>query len=156
MLPSIARYLMLLLTLPIFIYGFINNALMYFVPVRLVRGIKDKQFHSSVKAGLSILVTVPLTYGIQTLLVGFFTPESRINDNLAPLISSGTIMRLLTNLNLTFAYSSPSGKSKPWAVPLNGTHNNRANIKGKINRKLLIFSLMSLKVTKNKLSLRII
>ncbi len=67
------RWFTLLLTLPVFLYGFINNALMYFLPVRAVRNIKDIQFHSSVKAGLAMLLVLPLTYLLQTLLVGIFT-----------------------------------------------------------------------------------
>ena len=69
------RWLTLLLTLPVFLYGLINNALMYFLPVLAVRNIKDVQFHSSVKAGLAMLVVLPLTYLLQTLLVGIFTDE---------------------------------------------------------------------------------
>jgi len=69
------RFFSLLLTLPIFIYGAINNALLYFLPVRMVRNIKDKQFHSSVKAGASILLILPISYLLQTLLVGLLTPE---------------------------------------------------------------------------------
>jgi len=64
------RYFSLLVTLPVFVYGFINNALMYFIPVRMVKNIKDVQFHSSVKAGAAILLVVPITYGLQTLAVG--------------------------------------------------------------------------------------
>ena len=67
------RYLYLLLTLPLFLYGLLNNAIAYFLPVRLVRNIKDLQFHASVKAGLGILILFPLTYLLQTLLVGLLT-----------------------------------------------------------------------------------
>ena len=67
------RWLTLVLTFPVFVYGLVNNALVYFLPVRAVRGIKDVQFHSSVKAGLAMLVVVPFSYFIQTLLVGIFT-----------------------------------------------------------------------------------
>ena len=67
------RYLGLLLTFPFFLYGLVNNALPYFLPIRMVRKIKDKQFHASVKAGLAILVLFPLIHGLQTLLVGIFT-----------------------------------------------------------------------------------
>ena len=67
------RWLTLLVTLPVFLYGLVNNALVYFLPVRAVRNIKDVQFHSSVKAGLAMLVVVPLSYLLQTLLVGIFT-----------------------------------------------------------------------------------
>lgn len=72
---TLMRNLVLLLTLPIFIYGFINNAILYFLPVRLVKGIKDLQFHSSVKAGAAYIISGPISYGIQTALVAIFTPE---------------------------------------------------------------------------------
>ncbi len=67
------RYLGLVLTFPLFLYGLINNAIPYFLPSYLVRNIKDRQFHSSVKAGLGILILFPVFYLIQTLLVGIFT-----------------------------------------------------------------------------------
>jgi len=67
------RYLGLLFTFPLFLYGLVNNALPYFLPVRMVRKIKDRQFHASVKAGLGILILFPLIHGLQTLLVGIFT-----------------------------------------------------------------------------------
>jgi len=67
------RWFTLVLTFPVFLYGLINNALMYFIPVKAVQGIKDRQFHSSVKAGLAMLVVVPLTYTLQTVLVAIFT-----------------------------------------------------------------------------------
>ena len=63
----------LLITAPLFLYGFINNAIPYFLPVWLVRNIKDRQFHASVKAGLGILVLFPLFHLLQILLVGIFT-----------------------------------------------------------------------------------
>jgi len=72
-LQTLGNTLALLITLPIFIWGFINNAMIYLLPVYLVRKIKDRQFHSSVKAGLAMLVTVPFFYFLQTLLVGIFT-----------------------------------------------------------------------------------
>jgi 1-acyl-sn-glycerol-3-phosphate acyltransferase len=70
---TLGNIIVLLATLPIALWGFINNALIYFLPVRAVRNIKDRQFHSSVKAGLAILIVVPLFYFVQTLLVGIFT-----------------------------------------------------------------------------------
>jgi hypothetical protein len=70
---SLLYNLLLLLTLPFFLYGLINNALPYFLPVRMVRKIKDRQFHASVKAGLGILLLFPIIHGLQTLLVGLLT-----------------------------------------------------------------------------------
>jgi 1-acyl-sn-glycerol-3-phosphate acyltransferase len=72
-LRSLWRYFSLLLTLPVFLYGFVNNAIMYFLPVRMVKNVKDVQFHSSIKAGAGILLVMPLSYAIQTVLVGVFT-----------------------------------------------------------------------------------
>jgi hypothetical protein len=51
----------------------INNAIGFFLPVRLVRNIKDLQFHASVKVGLGLLILFPLSYALQTLLVGLLT-----------------------------------------------------------------------------------
>ena len=72
-LRSLWRYLTLIVTFPVFLYGLINNAIPYFLPVRMVRNIKDLQFHSSVKAGIGILVLFPLFYLLQTLVVGIVT-----------------------------------------------------------------------------------
>jgi len=73
MVRSFWRYLYLVLTFPIFLYGLVNNAIGYFLPVRLVRNIKDLQFHASVKAGLGLLFFFPYSYALQTLLVGLLT-----------------------------------------------------------------------------------
>ncbi|MBN2730218.1 MAG: 1-acyl-sn-glycerol-3-phosphate acyltransferase [Bacteroidales bacterium] len=70
---SLWRFFSLLITFPIFLYGFINNLGPYFLPVRMARKIKDLQFHSSVKMGLGMLVTFPVFYLLQTLLVGLLT-----------------------------------------------------------------------------------
>jgi len=70
---SLLSNLLLLPTLPFFLYGLINNAIPYFLPVRMERNMKDRQFHSSVKLGLGILVFFPLVHGLQALLVGILT-----------------------------------------------------------------------------------
>jgi len=67
------RFLTLVVTFPVFLYGLVNNAIPYFLPVYLVRNIKDRQFHASVKAGLGLAIIFPLCYLLQTLLVGIFT-----------------------------------------------------------------------------------
>lgn len=72
-LRSFWRYLSLVITFPLFLYGFINNILPFWLPVRMVRKIKDLQFHSSVKAGLAILILFPLFYFVQILLVAILT-----------------------------------------------------------------------------------
>jgi 1-acyl-sn-glycerol-3-phosphate acyltransferase len=64
---SLWRYLTLILTFPVFLAGFIPNALPYLLPGHLVRNVKDRQFHSSLKAGLGFLLLFPLVYFLETL-----------------------------------------------------------------------------------------
>jgi 1-acyl-sn-glycerol-3-phosphate acyltransferase len=59
-----------LLFLPVFIFGFINNLLPYYIPEWLSGKIKDKQFHSSILFVTSMFL-FPFFYLIQTLLVSF-------------------------------------------------------------------------------------
>lgn len=70
---SLGRFLGLLLTFPIFLYGYLTNIIPFWLPVRMARNIKDLQFHSSVKSGLAFILTFPYFYLIATLLVGIFT-----------------------------------------------------------------------------------
>jgi len=58
----------LLISFPIFIYGFINNFVPYWIPNKISRKVKDQQFHSSFKFGLSRTI-FPIFHIIQTLLV---------------------------------------------------------------------------------------
>ncbi len=70
---SLWRYLTLIVTFPFFLYGFIPNAIPYLLPVYLVRNMKDKQFQSSVKNFLGILLLFPWLYILMTLAVGLIT-----------------------------------------------------------------------------------
>jgi 1-acyl-sn-glycerol-3-phosphate acyltransferase len=72
-LRTLWRFLTLVVTFPFFLYGFLTNIIPYWLPVRMVRNIKDLQFHSSVKAGVGILFIFPFFYFLMTLLVGIFT-----------------------------------------------------------------------------------
>jgi hypothetical protein len=56
--------LLLILCLPVFIYGLINNLITYFVPQIILTKIKDKQFHSSIKFAWAVFV-IPIIYLIQ-------------------------------------------------------------------------------------------
>lgn len=58
----------LLLFSPVFLYGYINSILPVIPPKLLVRKIRDKQFHSSVKFVMS-LILFPVFYLLQTLVV---------------------------------------------------------------------------------------
>lgn len=55
--------------LPIFLYGYINNIVAYHLTARLVKNIKDKQFHNSIKYVIFLFV-VPFIFIIQSLIVG--------------------------------------------------------------------------------------
>lgn len=67
------RYLSLILTFPVFLAGFITSGLPYLLPGYLVRNVKDLQFHSSLKAGLGILLLFPLIYVLETLAFGLIS-----------------------------------------------------------------------------------
>ena len=58
----------LLATLPLYLYGAINNFLPYWLPIRLSKKIKDPQFQSSFKFVISLL-SFPIFYIIQFLIV---------------------------------------------------------------------------------------
>jgi len=63
-LPS--QILFLLLTSPLFIYGYINNILPYYLPIYTSHKIQDPQFRSSFKFVLSMIL-FPVFYAIQIL-----------------------------------------------------------------------------------------
>jgi hypothetical protein len=69
---TLLMVLRILITAPLAIYGLINNVLPFYLPVRLTKKIKDPQFVSSFKFVLSI-ITFPVFYLIQTLLVGIIS-----------------------------------------------------------------------------------
>ncbi|MCK4881098.1 MAG: 1-acyl-sn-glycerol-3-phosphate acyltransferase [Bacteroidales bacterium] len=73
MIRSIWRYLSLIVTFPFFLAGFITSAVPYLLPGHLVRNVKDLQFHSSLKAGLGILLLFPLIYLLETLAFGLIS-----------------------------------------------------------------------------------
>lgn len=60
----------LLATLPVFLYGAINNFLPYWLPIKLSKKMKDPQFQSSFKFVISLL-SFPVFYLIQTLTILF-------------------------------------------------------------------------------------
>ncbi len=64
------RLLLLLITMPVALYGAVNNAIPIAVPYLLSKKFKDVQFHSSIKHAGALLLT-PLAYLVQTLVVGF-------------------------------------------------------------------------------------
>jgi 1-acyl-sn-glycerol-3-phosphate acyltransferase len=71
LLGLIMNSMVLIMLLPLFLYGFINNIPAYFIPKKIVSKIRDKQFHSSVKFVFSLFVT-PLLYLIQITVFALF------------------------------------------------------------------------------------
>ena len=63
-----------LLMLPIYLYGLINNYLIFKIPDYFVmKVIKDTQFRSSIAYAMTFFVMIPIFYTIQTILVAIFT-----------------------------------------------------------------------------------
>ncbi|MDX2444397.1 MAG: 1-acyl-sn-glycerol-3-phosphate acyltransferase [Bacteroidales bacterium] len=62
----------LILSFPVFLYGFINNILPFGLSVKFSKKAKDRQFRSSFKYVL-LMVLFPLFYIFQTLIVLIFT-----------------------------------------------------------------------------------
>lgn len=69
----IGQGLLFLVCLPLFLIGFLNNILPVLLPKSVVKRVKDVQFRSSFKFGLSI-ITFPVFYGIQVMLFHWLTP----------------------------------------------------------------------------------
>jgi 1-acyl-sn-glycerol-3-phosphate acyltransferase len=68
---------MLILFLPVFIFGLLNNLISYLTPKLFVLKVKDAQFYSSIKFVWSIFV-VPILYLLQTLIVYFVIRDVKI------------------------------------------------------------------------------
>lgn len=66
----ILRYALLFILLPVFLYGLINNFLPFYLPIRFTRKVKDKQFISSIRHVISVIL-FPLFYIIQGIIVYF-------------------------------------------------------------------------------------
>ena len=68
----VAKSIGLILCFPVFLYGFINNLIPYYLPKSVTNKLKDKQFTSSIKFVFGI-VFFPIFYLIQFSLVWVFT-----------------------------------------------------------------------------------
>jgi 1-acyl-sn-glycerol-3-phosphate acyltransferase len=73
----IGQALLFMLALPLFIIGFVNNVFPVLIPKTIVKKIKDVQFRSSFKFGVSI-VTFPVFYALQVILFQLFVPLPNI------------------------------------------------------------------------------
>jgi 1-acyl-sn-glycerol-3-phosphate acyltransferase len=64
------RSLYMIIMLPIFIYGYINNFIVYRLPGIIIKKLKDRQFESSIKYGFSVFL-FPIIYVLQSLIIYF-------------------------------------------------------------------------------------
>lgn len=76
LLKLLCSSLVLTLFAPIFLFGFTVNALQYFIPVKVAGIMKDRQFHSSFKFVLTMLL-FPLFYLIETGIFYAFSQNWR-------------------------------------------------------------------------------
>ncbi len=68
------KAVLLLATLPLFLYGAVNNFIQIFTPYKLSLKFPDVQFHSSVRHVVA-LILFPLMYIIQTLIFGLIVKD---------------------------------------------------------------------------------
>jgi len=64
----------LLVGYPLYLYGMINNYLIFKVPDVFSRRMKDKQFLSSIAYVLAFVVMLPIFYLLQTLIIAWVIP----------------------------------------------------------------------------------
>jgi 1-acyl-sn-glycerol-3-phosphate acyltransferase len=67
LLTTILSSLVLLIGLPIFIFGALNGGVYYYFIMKFMRKIKDKQFHTSFKFGI-IIIVIPILFLIHSLI----------------------------------------------------------------------------------------
>lgn len=63
------KALLLLLLSPFALFGFVNNAVPFYLPTPLINRMNDKMFSSSVRFALSVLISFPLWYLILLVVV---------------------------------------------------------------------------------------
>ena len=68
----VARFIWLIIGSPFFLAGWLNNFIPYTLPQRMIRNVKDAQFHASFKFGIAFLF-FPVYYIIMAGLVAFIT-----------------------------------------------------------------------------------
>lgn len=73
-LNALVNSLLLMVALPVFLYGFLNNAIACLALRFILPKIKDRQFHSSVKLVWAVAV-MPVIYLLQTAIVAVIFPH---------------------------------------------------------------------------------
>jgi len=68
------KFILLILSLPLFLYGLINNFMPYYIALSGGNKMKDPQFRSSIKFALAAILT-PIIYILQSILFYQFAPQ---------------------------------------------------------------------------------
>ena len=126
---------LLLLGFPFFVYGLINNYLIFKIPEHFtLTKIKDPQFRSSIAYTMAFVALLPVLYTIQTVLVALFTRGWWIPLlYLASLIPSG-----LFAINYSFWFKKLRARWKFYLLTLK---NNQELKSLSDQRKIIIDSL---------------
>jgi 1-acyl-sn-glycerol-3-phosphate acyltransferase len=66
------KVIILLITSPLAFYGWVNNVIPFSIPLLVTQRLKDKQFSTSVRYVMYSLLTFPIFYVLQTLLMSQF------------------------------------------------------------------------------------
>ncbi len=69
---TIASTLLLIIAFPIFLFGFLNAIPYYLLTMKFIKGLRNNQFHSSFKFGISAFI-FPLMFSIHALIFGLVT-----------------------------------------------------------------------------------
>ena len=69
---TLGTSLLLIIGLPIFLFGFANSFIYYILSMKFIKTIKDKQFHSSVKFGFSVVI-FPILFMLHAVVFGLIT-----------------------------------------------------------------------------------
>jgi 1-acyl-sn-glycerol-3-phosphate acyltransferase len=67
------KVLLMIISFPVYLIGLVNNYIPYTIPSWYVRNVKDKQFHSSVKYVMGMIV-FPLYYALVSVLAALMIP----------------------------------------------------------------------------------
>ncbi len=78
LLALIMKLILLILTFPVYLLGLINNYIPYAIPALYVRNVKDKQFHSSIKYVMGMIV-FPVYYAILIVLAALLVPGALLS-----------------------------------------------------------------------------
>jgi 1-acyl-sn-glycerol-3-phosphate acyltransferase len=77
-LAGILKVILLIITFPVYLLGLINNYVPYTIPSLYVRNVKDKQFHSSMKFVMGMIV-FPVYYAILIVLASLLIPGASLS-----------------------------------------------------------------------------